>query len=63
MKTRFSASFVGILFIAIIGISCEKDETTPDTLQVLGLTEKAGNYGYKELEEAVTLTVVERLPI
>lgn len=52
MKTRFSASLVGILFIAIIGISCEKDETTPDTLQVLGLTEKVGNYGYKELEEA-----------
>ena len=52
MKTPFAASFVGVLFIAIIGISCEKDETTPDTLQVLGLTEKAGNYGYKELDEA-----------
>lgn len=53
MKTPFStAAFIGILFIAIMGASCEKDETTPDTLQVLSLTEKVGNYGYKELEEA-----------
>jgi hypothetical protein len=49
MKTLFKFSITSI-FILIFSLSCkEKDITSP---QVIALTEKIGNIGYKELDEA-----------
>jgi hypothetical protein len=50
MKKLLFSSFLSLL-AACVMFSCKK-EVEPDTLKIFSLTEKVGNYGYKELEEA-----------
>ncbi len=52
MKKQLTFFVFSLLLMATV-ISCNKTEVEQDdTLKVLGMTEKVGNYGYKELNEA-----------
>ena len=51
MKKLIQLSILCLLITAVL-ISCKKSDPEPDVLKILGLTEKVGNVGYKELSEA-----------
>ena len=53
MKKLIQLSILSLLITAAM-ISCKKSDPEPDVLKILGLTEKVGNVGYKELDEALT---------
>ncbi len=55
-------ALLSFFILWMIAVGCKKEELEPDVLKIVALTEKIGNVGYKELDEASTKWLLTKSP-